>query len=133
MRFKNIFVVDDDMVYHFIVKKLFSKCNVSAKTSYFFNGLDAIENLKERIENQDDEDQIPDLILLDINMPVYDGWQFLEEYQKLKSKFNKEIIVYLISSSNDSTDINKSKMFGAEVKNYYYKPISVEDFQEIFI
>jgi two-component system chemotaxis response regulator CheY len=131
MRFKNIFVIDDDMVYHFIVKKLFSKCNVTANTSYFFNGLDAIENLKERIENRNDE--IPDLILLDINMPVYDGWQFLEEYQKLKDKFNKEITVYLISSSNDTTDINKSKMFGAEVKHYYYKPISIEDFQEIFI
>ena len=130
MRFKNIFVVDDDMVYHFIVKKLFSKCNVSAKTSYFFNGLDAIENLKEKVENQKDE--IPDLILLDINMPVYDGWQFLEEYQKLKDKFNKDITVYLISSSNDTSDINKSKLFGAEVKHYYYKPISVEDFQEIF-
>lgn len=127
-KFNTIFVVDDDMVYHFIIKKLFSKCNINVDTKYFFNGLEAIDELKNKVET----DNIPDLILLDINMPVYDGWQFLEEFKKIKQKLTKEITVYLVSSSNDVTDLNKSKEYQDEVKKYYYKPITQEDFETIF-
>ncbi|WP_395064559.1 response regulator [Flavobacterium sp.] len=127
-KFNTIFVVDDDLVYHFIIKKLFSKCNLDVKTSYFFNGLEAIDDLKNKVET----DNVPDLILLDINMPVYDGWQFLEEFRKLKQNLTKEITVYLVSSSNDISDLNKSKLYQDEVKEYYYKPMTQEDFDTIF-
>jgi CheY-like chemotaxis protein len=128
-KFNSIFVVDDDLVYHFIIKKLFSKCNIDVKTKYFFNGLEAIDELKEKVAS----DNIPDLILLDINMPVYDGWQFLDEFKKLKANLSKNIEVYLVSSSNDISDLNKSKMYQDEVKKYYYKPMTQEDFETIFV
>jgi CheY-like chemotaxis protein len=66
-------------------------------------------------------------------MPVYDGWQFLEEFKKLKQTIQKEITVYLVSSSNDISDINKSKEYQDEVKKYYYKPMTQEDFETIFV
>jgi CheY-like chemotaxis protein len=128
-KFNTIFVVDDDLVYHFIIKKLFSKCNIEVNTSYFFNGLEAIFDLKNKVET----DNAPDLILLDINMPVYDGWQFLEEFKKLKQNLKKDIEVYLVSSSNDISDLNKSKEYKDEVKKYYYKPMTQEDFETIFV
>lgn len=128
-KFNNIFVVDDDLVYHFIIKKLFSKCNIDVNTSYFFNGLEAIDDLKNKVATGN----VPDLILLDINMPVYDGWQFLEEFRKLKQNLTKDITVYLVSSSNDISDLNKSKLYQDEVKKYYYKPMTQEDFETIFI
>ena len=128
-KFNTIFVVDDDLVYHFIIKKLFSKCNIDVSTKYFFNGLEAIDELKDKVQS----DNVPDLILLDINMPVYDGWQFLEEFKKLKQSIQKEITVYLVSSSNDISDINKSKEYQDEVKKYYYKPMTQEDFETIFV
>jgi CheY-like chemotaxis protein len=127
--FNSVFVVDDDLVYHFIVKKLFSKCNINVNTSYFFNGLEALDDLKNKVKT----DNVPDLILLDINMPVYDGWQFLEEFKKLKENLTKEITVYLVSSSNDITDLNKYKEYQDEVKKYYYKPMTQEDFETIFV
>ncbi|MBC7524449.1 MAG: response regulator [Flavobacterium sp.] len=126
--FKNVFVVDDDLVYHFIIKKLFNKSNLNVTTSYFFNGLEAIDGLKNKIET----DSIPDLILLDINMPVFDGWQFLEEFKKIKQIVKKEITVYLVSSSNDVSDLNKSKEFKDEVEKYFYKPMTQQDFETIF-
>ena len=128
-KFNTIFVVDDDLVYHFIIKKLFTKCNINVKTKYFFNGLEAIDELKEKAEFEN----VPDLILLDINMPVYDGWQFLDEFKEFKSNLSKNIEVYLVSSSNDISDLNKSKMYQDEVKKYYYKPMTQEDFETIFV
>ena len=127
--FNTVFVVDDDLVYHFIIKKLFSKCNINVNTSYFFNGLEAIDDLKDKVKT----DNVPDLILLDINMPVYDGWQFLEEFKKIKENLKKEITVYLVSSSNDISDLNKYKEYQGEVKKYYYKPMTQEDFETIFV
>lgn len=128
-KINNIFIVDDDLVYHFIIKKLFKKYDLGVKTNYFFNGLEAIEDLKGNLKN---EESIPDLILLDINMPVYDGWQFLEEFKKMKQFFNKEVKVYLVSSSDDISDINKSKEYPDEVKKYMNKPMSVDDFKSLF-
>jgi CheY-like chemotaxis protein len=128
-KFNNIFIVDDDLVYHFIIKKLFSKCNINVKTSYFFNGLEAIDDLKNKIKT----DNEPDLILLDINMPVCDGWHFLEEFRKIKQSLSKDVTVYLVSSSNDLSDLNKSKQYEDEVKKYYYKPMTQEDFETIFV
>ena len=124
--FSNVFIVDDDLVYHFIMKKLFAKSNINITTSYFFNGSEAIYQLK-------NNDTVPDLILLDINMPVCDGWQFLDEFKKLKTKFNKEILVYLVSSSDNPIDMTKSQDYKEEVQQYYHKPMTIENFQSIFV
>ena len=105
------------------------KCNINVNTSYFFNGLEAIDDLKNKIETNNE----PDLILLDINMPVCDGWHFLEEFRKIKQNLSKNVEVYLVSSSNDVSDLNKSKLYKDEVKKYYYKPMTQEDFETIFV
>ena len=80
-KFKDVFVIDDDKVFHFIIKKLFSKNNIDINPSFYMNGLEAIEEIKEKISNGV---TMPDLILLDINMPIMDGWQFLDEFRKTK-------------------------------------------------
>lgn len=123
---KSVFIIDDDLVFHFIIKKLFKKFNLNFDTSYFLNGFDAIEELK------DCTDEIPDVILLDINMPIYDGWQFLDEYKKVVSSFNKEIAIYLVSSSDDISDINKASKYKDIIKGFCNKPITFDEFEKIF-
>jgi CheY-like chemotaxis protein len=59
-------------------------------------------------------------------MPVMDGWEFMDEIKKIKSKFNKKIIIYIVSSSIALEDRNKSKTF-TDIIGYIPKPISVED------
>lgn len=130
MKFNTVFVVDDDKIFHFIIKKLLITNNININPSYFLNGLEALEGLKNKLnlgENQ------PDLILLDINMPILDGWQFLEEFKKLKDKLKKEITIYIISSSDNQTDLDKAEVYSNEVKNYYLKPISVDEIKSIFL
>lgn len=129
MKFNNVFVVDDDKIFHFIIKKLLTSNNININPSYFLNGLEALEGLKNKLDTGENQ---PDLILLDINMPILDGWQFLEEFKKLKDKLKKEITIYIISSSNNQTDLDKAEVFSNEVQNYYLKPISVDEIKSIF-
>ena len=82
--YKKVFVVDDDKIYHFVLKNLLSKNGISVTPCFCENGLDALEALKQKISTN----SLPDVIMLDINMPVMDGWQFLEEFKKLKADFN---------------------------------------------
>jgi len=129
-KFKDVFVVDDDKVFHFIIKKLFSKNNIDISPSFYLNGLEAIEEIKEKINSGN---TLPDLILLDINMPIMDGWQFLDEFRKTGIVTQGErTTIYLVRSSDSISDINKAKEYQDQIKDYFFKPMTLEDLQKIF-
>ena len=129
-KFKDVFVIDDDKVFHFIIKKLFSKNNIDISPSFYLNGLEAIEEIKEKINSGN---TLPDLILLDINMPIMDGWQFLDEFRKTRIVTQGErTTIYLVSSSDSISDINKAKEYQDQIKDYFFKPMTLEDLQKIF-
>lgn len=129
-KYKKIFVVDDDRIYHFILKNLLNKNEIEVNPSFFENGFDALEILKEKISNND----LPDLIMLDINMPIMDGWQFLEEFRKLKTNHDfLKTPIYVVTSSNDSIDLQMAKSYENEISNYFVKPINELDICNIFL
>ena len=72
---KNLTLIDDDDIFVFLTKKAIESTNLVELIKVFGNGLDAINFLK---ENSDDVDSLPEVILLDLSMPIMDGWQFLE-------------------------------------------------------
>ncbi|MFL9844902.1 response regulator [Flavobacterium rhizosphaerae] len=127
-KFESMYVIDDDKIYHFLLKNLMKQNGIEITSKFFLNGLDAIEYIK----NNNAEEDIPDVILLDVNMPIMNGWQFLEEFKKL-TNLTKVPVVYMISSSNDNVDIQKSKDFNEVVKDYFLKPICKEDLFKIFV
>ncbi|MGV3697541.1 response regulator [Flavobacterium sp.] len=129
MKFNDVFVVDDDKIFHFIIKKLLVSNNINVEPEFFENGLQAIEGIKNKL---DKEEAPPDLILLDINMPILDGWQFLEEFKAIKNRIQKEISIYIISSSDNTVDRNKANDFKDEIKDYYLKPITIDGLKSIF-
>ncbi len=118
-------VIDDDEIFIYGFKKFMEIRGISAETLYFSNGQEAIDYLK----NPFYANNLPDVIFVDINMPVMDGWEFTHNFEEIKSQMGKKISVYAISSSVDINDINRAKN-NPVIEDYILKPISetyVED------
>ncbi|KJD33623.1 transcriptional regulator [Tamlana nanhaiensis] len=124
----NICIVDDDEVYQFTVAKALETINFNKNILAFYDGEEAFNYL---IENLDNSSQLPDVILLDINMPIMDGFQFMEEYVKIKPKVGKRITIYMVSSSVDPYDLEKAKSI-SDISDYIIKPIKRGELTAIF-
>jgi CheY-like chemotaxis protein len=83
-------------------------------------------------EHKKDYNQLPDVILLDIYMPVVNGWDFLNRYRELRPLLEKEISIILVSSSDHPRDLNQAKTY-EEVKAYVTKPVSLERLKELLL
>ena len=119
-----ILLVDDspdDNHYHQIV---INEMDITNSVQVSNNGIEAIEFLKK--ENQ----IIPELIFLDINMPKMNGWEFLEKYKDLEVTQKARIIVMMLSTSTNPDDIKKAKEI-EEVTGFQTKPMTRETITEI--
>ncbi|WP_460681366.1 response regulator [Mucilaginibacter koreensis] len=112
-------IIDDDQIYVFGFKRLLSIKKICPQLIDFQNGQDAIDFLT----NPANADQLPDVIFLDINMPVMDGWDFIEAFGEIKSQLGKEITIYMVSSSINTSDITRAKS-NASITDYIIKPLS---------
>lgn len=121
-------IIDDDNIYQYTARVLLESTGLAKDIQSFYNGYEAINYLKE--QKSTGLDTLPDLIFLDINMPVMNGWEFLEEYRKLYASFSKPIVVYVVSSSVDYSDMQKSRSYET-VTDYLVKPVNRSKFQEL--
>lgn len=119
-KIKHLTLVDDDDIFVFLTKKTIEQTNLVDLIKVFENGLDALNFLT---ENKNNVDALPEIILLDLSMPIMNGWQFLAEYTKLNPTIGKKITIYICSSSISPSDIARAKTI-SEVSDYIIKPIT---------
>lgn len=122
-----ICIIDDDDIYQFMIKRIIKSNVMAKKVLTFSDGEEAIDFL---VTNKCINDLLPDVIFLDINMPIMDGWQFLEQYVKIRPSFGKKITVYMVSSSVDPRDLERAHRI-SDVSDYLVKPITGEKLKEI--
>jgi len=124
---KKVYLIDDDDIYVFLTKKTILKVRQDVDVEVFSDGLQAITHLK-AVQHQ--PELLPDVIFLDLNMPVMDGWDFLKEYQELAPAFVKTNELYIVSSSISPHEMERSKSIPA-VTEFIIKPLVKEKFLEI--
>lgn len=120
-------VIDDDKIFTYLLKRIIEKAKITREIIFFENGRDALDYLS---RNREDALKLPQLILLDINMPVLDGWQFLNEYGKLKPDVPQPISICMMSSSTDLEDYDRA-MESGYVMDYLQKPVQIPSLKEV--
>lgn len=124
---KLVALVDDDSIFQFTATRLIQSAKLAGQILQFENGGSAIDYLK---QHASDAEKLPDHLFLDINMPLVDGWMFLEDFVQLEGKLAKEIKIYMVSSSIDPRDMNRAKEY-KEVREFVVKPVSMETFSRL--
>ncbi len=121
------FIIDDDKLYQFGMKRMLQHLNIETEVKQFEDGQQAIQFLQ---ENKDRKSNLPDIIFLDINMPVMNGWQFLDAFVNLHLP-QKKVTIYMVTSSVDNAEILKAASY-KEIKNYIIKPLSIASLRDVF-
>jgi len=121
-----IMLVDDDEDDNFIHERAIRKVNNDIVVVVKQSAEAALNHLK---ENQN-KDSLPGLIFLDINMPGMNGWEFLEEYNKLDRSLQSKVIVIMLTTSDSEADKTRAKSWDF-VSDYITKPLTRQIVQEI--
>jgi len=123
-KIEHILLVEDDAITNFINKRLINKMQETCCVGITYNGLEGIKYINSCIE---DGRPVPELILLDINMPVMDGFEFLEEFQKLR--LQQKVVIVMLTTSNHINDLDK--LFRSGNSDIIAKPLTDEKFASI--
>jgi CheY-like chemotaxis protein len=115
-----IIIVDDDPTIRLLYTIFLKKAEILHKVNYYTNGKECIHYL----DNHENHEESSFLVLLDINMPIMNGWEFMDEIKKKPYQNNTNII--LVTSSIDPEDKRKSKRYPRVLK-YIEKPFTLSD------
>ncbi|MBA9076687.1 MULTISPECIES: response regulator [Rufibacter] len=131
-KLKGILLIDDDDTNNFLNNRLLSRMELTDRIKEFRNGKQAFDYLYNISQGHYDasapEYFKPSLILLDINMPVMDGFEFLELFNRLNEDFRRDVVLALLTTSEHSQDTERASASGVA---YLTKPLTAEKVQEL--
>ena len=114
----------DSLIFKMLIKMVLAKTDIEACS----NGKIAIDRIRQL--NEEQPGNLPDYIFLDIRMPEMDGWEFLQEYHKLEIPAASQSKIYMLSSSIDPHDLERSRIH-PQVAGYLSKPIDINKLRDI--
>lgn len=120
-------IIDDDPIMIFGMKLMMKQLGISLDTKIWNNGQDAIEGLRQMAE---EGESLPQVIFLDLTMPIMDGWDFLDALKQATIPGKENMEIYVLSSSINPSDKTRALNY-AQVKDYITKPVSEDRLQEI--
>lgn len=118
---KNVLLVDDDKICNFITETTLNKLGIAKEVHSALNGKEALDLLNSYFLG---DVAVPDIIFLDLNMPIMDGFQFIDAFKKLDFPKKENILIVVLTSSINPNDLEKAKSLG--INNYMTKPINEE-------
>ena len=128
-KLKCILLIDDADATNFINRKIIERVGIDEHIEIKLNGKEAIDYIIKSDDSENDS-PLPSLILLDINMPIMDGWGFLQNYHELETFKKDQIILLMLSTSLNPDDKRRAEAI-PEISDYVYKPLTVEVINEV--
>lgn len=120
-KLNSVLLVDDDEITNFINEHLLQEMEVAEQIIVTTNGLEGIKHIK---SHHAAGQNCPELIFLDINMPVMDGFEFLEEYRQIEGPNHKSVVLVMLTSSENLKDMEQIKQ--SDNVDYLSKPLTKE-------
>ncbi|SHM88872.1 Response regulator receiver domain-containing protein [Chitinophaga jiangningensis] len=114
---KIVYVVDDDEIFHFIIRKMLGQQDDNLIVTSFLCAEEALEQL-----SAVPQPSLPSLIILDMNMDRMNGWDFIEAYRSIQPSLHNNIPIIMCSSSVDVRDLQKVEKT-PELMAYITKPL----------
>lgn len=124
--FNLTYIIEDDPITLVITELIVKQNQAFGEVRKYVNGQEAYDALL-ALQGQE---EVPDLILLDLNMPVMDGWEFLDAFSALH--LPKEVCICVLTSSIHPEDMEKSKSY-KEVKGYFTKPLDGDALEKMVL
>ncbi|TVQ65297.1 MAG: response regulator [Balneolaceae bacterium] len=125
-KINQVLLVEDNDITVLLTNRLIEKTEKVNEVTVCYNGKEAYDKIQEMLENGK---PLPEILLLDLVMPVWDGWEFLERFTPLKE--SEQVEIFILTSSISKEDMEKAERFGL-MNNYLVKPISFSKLNELF-
>lgn len=127
-KYKIVMLVDDNEIDNMINQKMLESANFAEQYYIYTSGQSALDFLENLVKQESAGELLPDMILLDINMPLIDGFQFLDRYSELNTSAKPNIDVFMLTTS-----INPSDKVRAEenklIAKFLIKPLTLEQLE----
>ncbi len=122
-KYRTVMLIDDNEIDNLINQKMIEAASIAENIYTHTGAKSAIEFLRNMEKLEMAGDVLPDVIFLDIDMPLMDGFQFLDEFEKLSDVAKKKSRIVMLTSSINPQDFDRSKKY-ENVKLYLNKPLS---------
>lgn len=121
-----VWIIDDDDISKYVMKRYLNQLSVTKIIDF----PDSVQPLKLIHDKYNSLDELPDIIFLDLHMPVLNGFDFIKDFQTVATKIDKEIKIIMLTSSINAEDVDHAKTF-PEITDYFIKPIKPRDLGRI--
>ncbi len=125
---KKVLIIDDNEVDTLICSRVFGKYDPQVQITSFHGAKEALNYLKDLLKQS--PENLPDLIILDLYMPLMNGWFFLKEYRQVVSHLKKDIVLLMASCTHYERDLSRIRNY-KEINAHISKPITLQKIQEI--
>jgi CheY-like chemotaxis protein len=115
-----VVLIDDNPIDHYIMRTMLYNNEICRQATYTFDGSLIIEFME---EHKAETASLPDVIFVDLTMPDFSGWEFLEKFERLKGNLNKHVEVYVMTSSIRDSDRERSAKYNC-VSSFISKPLT---------
>jgi CheY-like chemotaxis protein len=127
-----VLLVDDDEGHNYLTRLVIEEAAAARHIRAVWNGSEAIDYLagKGAFAENDEKYPKPDLILLDINMPVMDGWDFIEEYRRLEDSRKSRTMIVILTTSSNPDDRERARRI-PDIADFRVKPLTPQAIDEV--